>query len=139
MPAFARWPGRIAPGSISMELVSTLDIFSTGLSLANVPVPEDRVIVRVLDTQLLRSLSMYVLTASFHCASDLQDGKNMLPVLFETGPSAHGALFHYRDDCPGHCANPNATHVSSGAHCVRTPFFKLLSNRLYAAARLSRL
>jgi hypothetical protein len=35
----------------------------------------------------------------------------MLPVLFETGPSAHTALFHYRDDCPGHCASPNATHV----------------------------
>ena len=48
MPAFARWPGRIAPGSISMELVSTLDIFTTGLSLANVPIPEDRVIVRIL-------------------------------------------------------------------------------------------
>ena len=43
----------------------------------------------------------------------------MLPVLLQTGSSAHGALFHYRDDCPGHCANPNATHVSSGAHCVR--------------------
>lgn len=50
----------------------------------------------------------------------------MLPVLFETGPSAHNALFHYRDDCPGHCANPNATHVSMGAHCVRTPFTQLL-------------
>lgn len=48
MPAFARWPGRIAPGTISMELVSTLDIFSTGLSLANVPLPTDRVIVRRL-------------------------------------------------------------------------------------------
>ena len=30
-----------------MELVSTLDIFATGLSLANVPLPNDRVIVRL--------------------------------------------------------------------------------------------
>jgi arylsulfatase A-like enzyme len=44
MPAFARWPGRIAAGAISMELVSTLDIFTTGLSLANLPLPNDRVI-----------------------------------------------------------------------------------------------
>ena len=29
MPAFARWPGRIAAGSVSMEMVSTLDIFAT--------------------------------------------------------------------------------------------------------------
>lgn len=61
----------------------------------------------------------------------------MLPVLFETGPSAHNALFHYRDDCPGHCANPNATHVSSGAHCVRTPFTQSSQTHLHlcAAAR----
>ena len=62
------------------------------------------------------------------------DGKDMLPVLFGTGPSAHTALFHYRDDCPGHCANPNATHVSMGAHCVCAGFpLGAPKQKMYAA------
>lgn len=102
MPAFARWPGKILAGSVSFELVSTLDIFATGLALAALPLPTDRTI----------------------------DGRDIRPVLFGTGPSPHDFLFHYRDDCPGHC----------GAHATPQPFVCNCSGplgapkqRLYAA------
>lgn len=44
MPAMARWPGHVRPGSTSSELVATYDMFTTMLSLAGAPLPTDRVI-----------------------------------------------------------------------------------------------
>jgi arylsulfatase len=43
-PCIARWPGRIATGHRSDEIVHITDWFTTLLTMANLPVPEDRVI-----------------------------------------------------------------------------------------------
>ena len=67
-PCVAWWPGRIAPGSVSAELASTLDILPTCLSLAGVELPAGRVL----------------------------DGADISTVLLGTGPSPRKAMFFYR-------------------------------------------
>jgi arylsulfatase A-like enzyme len=42
VPAIAKWPGHIAPGVVSRELVSTVDIFVTVLALARISLQTDR-------------------------------------------------------------------------------------------------
>lgn len=66
--AIVRWPGKIVPGSLSNQITSTMDIFTTSLVLAGAPVPKDRVI----------------------------DGKDISEVLFHDGRSPHDFLFLYR-------------------------------------------
>jgi hypothetical protein len=39
-----RWPGRVAAGSVSEAIASTMDIHPTILALANVSLPTDRII-----------------------------------------------------------------------------------------------
>ncbi|KAJ3593963.1 hypothetical protein NHX12_006296 [Muraenolepis orangiensis] len=39
-PAVAWWPGHIPEGSVSFQLASVMDLFSTSLSLAGVPLPD---------------------------------------------------------------------------------------------------
>lgn len=67
-PTVAWWPSKIRARSVSQGLASTMDIFTTALTLAGVPIPEDRVI----------------------------DGVDLRPVLFETGPSQRETVFYYR-------------------------------------------
>ncbi|XP_016101353.1 N-acetylgalactosamine-6-sulfatase-like [Sinocyclocheilus grahami] len=43
-PAIAWWPGRIPAGTVSHQLASVMDLFSTSLSVAGVLPPDDRVI-----------------------------------------------------------------------------------------------
>ncbi|XP_016308676.1 N-acetylgalactosamine-6-sulfatase-like isoform X1 [Sinocyclocheilus anshuiensis] len=43
-PAIAWWPGRIPAGTVSHQLASVMDLFSTSLSVAGVLPPNDRVI-----------------------------------------------------------------------------------------------
>lgn len=43
-PCIARWPGKIAAGRTSNEIVHITDWFTTLLKMAGLPVPEDRVI-----------------------------------------------------------------------------------------------
>eukprot|EP00051_Salpingoeca_urceolata_P005718 m.76364 g.76364 ORF g.76364 m.76364 type:complete len:685 (+) comp14509_c0_seq1:50-2104(+) len=43
-PGIVRWPGRISPGRLSTEIVSTMDIYPTMMKLAGVPLPADRII-----------------------------------------------------------------------------------------------
>jgi arylsulfatase A-like enzyme len=69
-PAIAWWPGRIAPGAVSDELAGTMDLFATGLALAGVALPDDRVI----------------------------DGVDMAPILFSTGESRRATHFYYRGE-----------------------------------------
>ena len=66
-PTLAWWPGTIKPGSVSRELASTMDIYSTASDLAGVEVPDDRTM----------------------------DSYNLLPILKgETGQRS--SLFYYR-------------------------------------------
>ena len=67
-PAIARWPGKIAPGTVSMEVASSMDLLPTFFSLANVSVPTDRVI----------------------------DGHDISDILFGNGKSKTENYFFYR-------------------------------------------
>jgi arylsulfatase A len=67
-PAIAWWPGKVPGGRVSPELGATLDILPTCLTLAGVPVPQDRVM----------------------------DGYDLGPVLFGTGPSPRDTVYYYR-------------------------------------------
>lgn len=66
-PTLAWWPGTIAPGSVSRQLASTMDIFATASELAQVKLPEDRIL----------------------------DSYDLTPVL-QGGPSQRKAVFYYR-------------------------------------------
>jgi len=70
MPAIVWWPGVIAPNSISEEIFSTMDLFTTFLSLAGVEVPKDRII----------------------------DGLNVTDALLGNAPSPHDYLFFWNGD-----------------------------------------
>ncbi|UCD28817.1 MAG: sulfatase [Planctomycetota bacterium] len=68
VPTIAWWPGKIKAGATSHALASTMDIFTTCLTLAGIKLPADRII----------------------------DGKNLTPVLLGTGPCERKVLFYYR-------------------------------------------
>jgi len=68
VPGIVRWPGMVPAGSVSTELVSTVDIFATVAALAGAEVPRDRVI----------------------------DGKDLSGVLFRGEAGPHECLFHYK-------------------------------------------
>jgi uncharacterized sulfatase len=72
VPFLARWPGVIPPATTSAEMSMNFDLFATGLSLAGVPLPQDRII----------------------------DGKDILPLLKGEAPSPHDALFFYHTRTP---------------------------------------
>ena len=44
MPGVARWPGHIAPGTVSDIPVIGTDIFATVLDITGIPLPDDRTI-----------------------------------------------------------------------------------------------
>ncbi|WP_298862025.1 sulfatase [uncultured Gimesia sp.] len=67
-PTLAWWPGHIASGSVSQELGSTMDIFTTSIKLAGGNVPADRVV----------------------------DGVDLTPVLMGTGKSPRDEMVYYR-------------------------------------------
>ena len=52
-PMMARWPGRIAAGAVSNEIVAMVDLFPTLAKLAGGAVPDDRAIDGVDQTPLL--------------------------------------------------------------------------------------
>lgn len=54
VPTVAHWPSQIAPGRIESAVTSALDLMPTFSSLANVPLPDDRVIDGVDISALLR-------------------------------------------------------------------------------------
>jgi len=67
-PAIAWWPGRIAGGTVSQEVCSTMDLYTTSLKLAGAEVPTDRAL----------------------------DGVDISPVLFGKGKSPRKILCYYR-------------------------------------------
>lgn len=42
VPLIARWPGRIAPGRVSNEIVHVTDLYTTLAAVAGAPLPQDR-------------------------------------------------------------------------------------------------
>lgn len=69
-PGIVWWPGTVKAGSVNHELASTMDIYTTCLTLAGANVPEDRVV----------------------------DGKDMTPMLKGTGPSLRDSIYYYRGE-----------------------------------------
>ena len=67
-PTLAWWPGRIPAGTVSLELGTTMDIYTTSLKLAGAKVPNDRIV----------------------------DGVDLSPVLFDKGKSPRDTVFYYR-------------------------------------------
>lgn len=53
VPFIARWPGRIAPGGISNEIVHVTDLYATLAAVAGAPLPDDRPIDGVDQTEFL--------------------------------------------------------------------------------------
>jgi len=67
-PTLAWWPGHIPSGSVSQELGSTMDIFTTSIKLAGGKVPSDRVV----------------------------DGVDLTPVLMDSGKGPRDEMVYYR-------------------------------------------
>ena len=67
-PAIAWWPGTISAGSVTQELGTTMDIYTTCLELAGADIPRDRPV----------------------------DGLDLTPVLRGTGPSPRRTVYYYR-------------------------------------------
>ena len=67
VPAIAWWPGKIQP-AVTAEMAATIDLFTTGLSIAGAPVPSDRII----------------------------EGLDLSPLLFGTGHSPRTQFSFYR-------------------------------------------
>ncbi len=69
VPCIVRWTGHIAPGRVSADMASTLDLFPTILALLGESLPQGRV----------------------------YDGHNQLPLLLGNGPGARLLMFYYRN------------------------------------------
>jgi arylsulfatase A len=67
-PCLMWWPGVIKGGSVCTDLASTMDLYTTGISLAGGKVPKDRIV----------------------------DGVDLTPVLKGTGSSPRQSMFFYR-------------------------------------------
>ncbi|MEW4488048.1 sulfatase [Thalassoglobus sp. JC818] len=67
-PGIAWWPGKIPAGQVTLELASTMDLYTTFIELSGGTIPQDRVV----------------------------DGLNISPVLFGEGPSPRDTMFYYR-------------------------------------------
>jgi arylsulfatase A len=68
VPGIAWWPGRIPAGRIQRTMACTMDLFTTAVALADASLPQDRVI----------------------------DGRDIRPLLFDTGTVERDAYFFYR-------------------------------------------
>jgi arylsulfatase A len=66
-PAIAWWPGRIKASTVNDQLCCSMDLYTTILTLADIPVPDDRII----------------------------DGVDMSPLLFQEGKSVRDLFFYY--------------------------------------------
>lgn len=72
VPFIARWPGVIPPGTVAEGVGVNFDMFVTGLQLAGIPLPQDRMI----------------------------DGKDLLPCLKGEAPGPHEAFVYYNVRTP---------------------------------------
>ena len=72
LPCIVRWPERIPAGAVCAEVATAMDFYPTFAALANVPIPQDRII----------------------------DGKDVRPLMFaeEGATSPHDAFYYYYMD-----------------------------------------
>jgi len=68
VPFVARWPGTLPAGTVVEGMSMNFDLFATGLAIAGVPLPQDRII----------------------------DGRDILPMLKGEAPSPHETLYFYK-------------------------------------------
>ena len=83
MPTLIRWPGRVAPGTVSSELASTMDIFATVLAVAGVALPGPP---PSSGTGSKRNAG----------GGRVYDGKDLTAVLEGTAKSPHQFLYFWR-------------------------------------------
>lgn len=69
-PGIAWWPGKIKAGIVNQQMACSMDLFSTCLTLAKVPIPTDRII----------------------------DGVDMTPMLLGKGPGRRDLMIYYNGD-----------------------------------------
>merc|ERR1719483_183178 len=82
-PAIVHYPNSIPEGTVTQEIATTMDIFTTVVTLGGGKIPDDRII----------------------------DGKNLAPIFSGSGKSEHEAIFYYagtpnacpkkESNCPG--------------------------------------
>ena len=104
VPAIMRWPGRIAAGLVSDELVTAMDLFPTIAGLTGAPMPTDRIL----------------------------DGKDIWPLMSGApgAASPHEAFFYYiRNELHAVRAGRWKLHVPHGYRTIegadlRTPTFQ---------------
>jgi arylsulfatase A len=70
VPFVARWPGQIPAGRVSAGIASTMDLYTTCLTLAGAKIPSDRIV----------------------------DGKNIMPMLKGEAESPHNTFSYYSYD-----------------------------------------
>lgn len=88
VPALAWWPSRIRAGRVAPELATTMDLYTTALTLAGADVPTDRVV----------------------------DGVDLTPLLDGEGGSARETVFYYRgEDLHAVRSGPYKAHFATQA------------------------
>ncbi len=103
-PGIAWWPGRIKPGSVTLELGSTLDILPTFLKLAGIDPPAERPL----------------------------DGYDISPVLLGTGPSPRKEMFFYQGkELRALRKGRYKIHISTSANTDKRPAARQDSPLLY--------
>lgn len=70
VPALARWPGTIAPGSHSQAIISSMDIFATAADLSEGKLPQDRIMDSESFLPVLTGATMEHREVLLHYCSD---------------------------------------------------------------------
>jgi N-acetylgalactosamine-6-sulfatase len=77
VPTVARWPGQVAPGSISSSASTHMDIFATLVDLAGAETPTDR----VMDGHSMKN----ILLSNCHTSCNVGEMEEEHPVFFYRG------------------------------------------------------
>lgn len=70
VPALARWPGTIAPGSHSQAIISSMDIFATAAGMSGGKLPQDRIMDSESFLPVLTGATMEHREVLLHYCSD---------------------------------------------------------------------
>merc|ERR1712168_1256538 len=70
-PTIALWPGKIKPNSVSHQLGTLMDLFSTFISLAGSKIPQDRIIDGIDLTPVLLNQATIERSVFFYRGNEL--------------------------------------------------------------------